>query len=85
MRPVPPDEMPPVLGSDDVVDAAPAADCRTCELRSRCISYGWRSPGGVWFENAVVLRPRPGCRGFIGRGDDIRDHFGSREKTPSNH
>lgn len=53
-------------------------DCRTCEMRARCISYGWRSPAGIWFEHAVVLRPRPGCRGFEGRGDDIRDHFVER-------
>lgn len=51
------------------------ADCRTCELRSRCISYGWISPGGIWFENAVILAPKPGCRGFVGRGDAIRARF----------
>ena len=51
------------------------ADCRTCELRPRCISYGWMSPGGIWFENAVILAPKPGCRGFVGRGDEIRSHF----------
>ncbi|MCE1236584.1 MAG: hypothetical protein LWW93_09525 [Hyphomicrobiales bacterium] len=53
----------------------PEADCRTCELRHRCISWGWMSPGGIWFENAVILAPKPGCRGFVGRGDDIRAHF----------
>ncbi|TBW37977.1 hypothetical protein EYW49_10205 [Siculibacillus lacustris] len=51
------------------------ADCRTCGLRSRCISYGWRSPGGLWFENAVVLRPPPGCRGYVGLGPEIRSRF----------
>lgn len=51
------------------------ADCRTCEMRSACITWGWRSPRGLWFENAVILRPKPGCRGFVGRGDDIRTHF----------
>lgn len=59
-------------------DASPTsveADCRTCEVRARCISYGWMSPGGVWFENAVILKPKPGCRGFVGRGGDIRAHF----------
>lgn len=50
-------------------------DCRTCELRPRCISYGWMSPGGIWFENAVILAPKPGCRGFVGRGDEIRSRF----------
>ncbi len=51
-------------------------DCRTCALRARCISYGWMSPGGLWFENAVVLHPTPGCRGYVGRGADILGHFG---------
>lgn len=50
-------------------------DCRICPLRARCISYGWMSPGGIWFENAVVLRPTPGCRGYEGRGADIFRHF----------
>lgn len=52
-----------------------SGDCRTCALRSHCISYGWMSPGGVWFENAVVLRPPKGCRGFVGRSADIESHF----------
>ncbi|MBV5265008.1 hypothetical protein [Pinisolibacter aquiterrae] len=60
-------------------------DCRTCELRARCISYGWMSPGGVWFENAVMLRPKPGCRGFIGRGDDIRAHFSAVRPVERGH
>ena len=50
-------------------------DCRHCELRSRCITYGWMSPGGLWFENTVVLRPLAGCRGWIGHGADILGHF----------
>ena len=54
-------------------------DCRVCPLRARCISYGWMSPGGIWFENAVVLRPTPGCRGYEGRGADILRRFGSRD------
>ena len=59
-------------------------DCRTCELRSGCITYGWMSPAGLWFENAVVLRPTPGCRGYVGRGADILGHFGeTTEATPS--
>jgi hypothetical protein len=33
------------------------------------------SPGGLWFENAVVLRPTPGCRGYVGRSADILGHF----------
>lgn len=45
-------------------------------MRTRCISYGWMSPGGIWFENAVVLRPTPGCRGYEGRGPDILGRFG---------
>lgn len=56
-------------------DPATSADCRTCELRARCISWGWTSPGGIWFENAVMLAPKRGCRGFVGRGADIRSHF----------
>lgn len=66
------------MGSTETSGEAPpteTADCRTCDLRSRCISWGWMSPGGVWFENAVILKPKPGCRGFVGRGDDIRAHF----------
>jgi hypothetical protein len=62
----------PVMGETQRRDVA---DCRTCELRHRCISWGWMSPGGIWFENAVILAPKPGCRGFVGRGDDIRAHF----------
>ncbi|MER2604743.1 MAG: hypothetical protein ABTQ29_02840 [Siculibacillus sp.] len=76
MRPGSPDEQP--LSSLVIAresEATSAADCRTCAARSSCISYGWRSPTGLWFEGAVVLRPRPGCRGFVGRGDDIREHF----------
>lgn len=57
-------------------EAAGVPDCRNCGFRSRCITYGWVSPGGLWFENAVVLRPKPGCRGYVGRGADILDHFG---------
>jgi hypothetical protein len=60
-------------------------DCRTCAERARCISYGWRSPTGLWFEGAVVLRPRPGCRGFIGRGEDIRGHFGATGEASAHH
>ncbi|MDK9696888.1 MAG: hypothetical protein OEL76_10885 [Siculibacillus sp.] len=60
-----------------VTDAgATERDCRTCGLRERCISYGWMSPAGLWFENAVVLRPPPGCRGYVGRSADILGHFG---------
>lgn len=55
--------------------SGPHADCRTCALRSGCITYGWRSPAGLWFENAVILKPPAGCRGYVGRGDDIRAHF----------
>lgn len=84
MRPVPPEETT-TLRLDQATGEATSPDCRTCELRERCISYGWRSPGGLWFEHAVVLRPKPGCRGFIGRGDDIRDHFGTREKAHAEH
>ena len=84
MRPVPPDEMPMPLASD-TTGLPREPDCRTCELREHCISYGWRSPGGLWFENAVVLRPRPGCRGFIGRADDIRGRFGTRDRPKPNH
>jgi len=58
---------------------AGGADCRTCALRSRCISYGWRSPGGLWFEHMVVLRPIPGCRGYEGRSADIFGHFGESD------
>lgn len=58
-------------------------DCRTCELRSRCISYGWMSPAGLWFENAVVLRPTPGCRGYVGRSADIFGHFGETSADPA--
>lgn len=54
----------------------PRPDCRSCDLRARCISYGWMSPGGIWFENTVVLRPPQGCRGYVGRGADIQSHFG---------
>lgn len=61
------------IGSD--AQREDVADCRTCELRHRCISWGWMSPGGIWFENAVILAPKPGCRGFVGRGGDIRAHF----------
>lgn len=61
------------------------ADCRTCAERARCISYGWRSPTGLWFEDAVVLRPRPGCRGFIGRGEDIRGHFAAPRDAAAHH
>ena len=64
-------------GGDGVVP-----DCRTCDLRSRCITYGWMSPGGLWFENAVVLRPTPGCRGYVGRGADILGHFGETDTPP---
>jgi hypothetical protein len=45
------------------------------------------SPGGLWFENAVVLRPTPGCRGYVGRGADILGHFGETaegESAPEN-
>jgi len=83
VRPVPPEETR--LRLDQATGEPTSSDCRTCELRERCISYGWRSPGGLWFEHAVVLRPKPGCRGFIGRGDDIRDHFGTREKPYAGH
>ena len=58
-------------------------DCRTCALRAQCISYGWMSPGGLWFENAVVLRPTPGCRGYVGRGADILGHFGEQAEGES--
>lgn len=77
MRPEPPDDASSSSTKSmvDLAGSPEAADCRTCELRQRCISYGWRSPGGLWFENAVVLRPKPGCRGFIGRSGDIRGHF----------
>jgi hypothetical protein len=68
-------ERAPVTASGVTNDGG-AADCRTCPLRARCITYGWRSPGGLWFENAVVLRPTPGCRGYVGRGADILGHFG---------
>ena len=60
-------------------------DCRSCPLRPGCISYGWRSPGGVWFENMVILRPKPGCRGFVGRSGDIRSHFEAEEDPASTH
>ena len=60
-------------GADDV-----QGDCRVCPLRSRCITYGWMSPGGIWFENTVVLRPTPGCRGYEGRGAEILGHFGEK-------
>lgn len=60
----------------------PGVDCRSCDLRSRCITYGWRSPGGLWFENTVVLRPARGCRGWIGRSADILGHFGELEPAP---
>ena len=70
---------PPVVdpGGADVAAPPEAAreDCRTCDMRAACITWGWRSPGGLWFEHAVILKPRPGCRGFVGRGDDIRAHF----------
>ncbi len=56
-------------------------DCRTCSLRPSCISYGWKSPAGLWFENMVVLRPTPGCRGYVGRGADILDHFGETDEA----
>ena len=71
-------------GRDEGATAAATepADCRNCDLRTRCIAYGWRSPGGVWFENAVVLTPKPGCRGFVGRGGDIRSHFRKTEPVP---
>jgi hypothetical protein len=72
--------VPPVRPPDAEIVPTPEfvgadADCRTCRLRTRCITWGWRSPGGLWFENAVVLRPAPGCRGWIGRGPDIRRRF----------
>jgi hypothetical protein len=69
--PRPPDPAPNL----EAEALAREADCRTCPLRARCITWGWRSPGGLWFENAVVLRPSPGCRGWIGRGPDIRRRF----------
>lgn len=84
MRPVPPDDLNSFL-ADGATGVPRPADCRTCELRDRCISYGWRSPGGLWFEHAVVLRPKPGCRGFIGRRDDIRHHFGASESAHPEH
>jgi len=70
--------LPPVeppTAADAKIGAPGAPDCRTCDLRQRCISYGWMSPGGIWFENAVILAPKPGCRGFVGRGDEIRARF----------
>lgn len=57
-------------------------DCRACPMRPRCITYGWRSPGGLWFENAVVLRPPPTCRGWIGHSADIFGHFGEPYDPP---
>lgn len=78
-------EPPVAVVADFEVGAVPVADgradCRTCDMRSACITWGWRSPGGLWFENAVILRPRPGCRGFVGRGDDIRAHFAAGSRT----
>lgn len=77
------------VSSDRPSVVAPASavgiDCRSCPLRPGCISYGWRSPGGVWFENMVILRPKPGCRGFVGRGGDIRSHFEPEEDPTSTH
>ena len=85
MRPGSADEhfstVPETVASEAGRSVEAVADCRTCAARARCISYGWMSPGGLWFENAVVLRPPPGCRGFVGRGEDIRRHFGE----PPNH
>lgn len=70
--------IPPVAAAASETGSGPGRDCRSCELRSRCISYGWMSPAGLWFENAVVLRPPAGCRGYVGRSADIFDHFGTR-------
>lgn len=66
-------------GAVPAPDDGRGADCRDCALRARCITYGWRSPGGLWFEDMVVLRPPPGCRGWVGRSADILGHFGSNE------
>lgn len=71
--------------ASDVPPVSDRADCRTCDLRTRCISWGWMSPGGLWFENAVMLKPRPGCRGFVGRGGDIRTHFTTRDPSVIEH
>lgn len=73
---------PPVAVAASEAASGRGRDCRSCELRSRCISYGWMSPAGLWFENAVVLRPPAGCRGFVGRGADILGHFGTRPSAP---
>lgn len=75
----------PDRSSAAATSASVGVDCRSCALRPGCISYGWRSPGGVWFENMVILRPRPGCRGFVGRGGDIRSHFEAEEDPASKH
>ncbi len=72
---------PPVAVAASEAGGVRGRDCRSCELRERCISYGWMSPAGLWFENAVVLRPPAGCRGFVGRGADILGHFGARPWT----
>jgi hypothetical protein len=61
--------------------AEATADCRTCDMRSACITWGWRSPRGLWFENAVILQPKPGCRGFVGRGAEIRAHFTDLDRS----
>lgn len=71
----------PVVAASAPDGDAERRDCRTCAMRDRCITYGWRSPAGLWFENAVVLRPPPGCRGYVGRSADIFGHFGDIADT----
>jgi hypothetical protein len=54
--------------------------CESCELRSRCIRYGWMSPAQVWFPDVVMLCPVEGCRRFALSLDALRHHFTPAER-----
>lgn len=49
--------------------------CESCEFRSRCIRYGWMSPGQMWFPDVVMLCPVEGCRRFALSLETLRRHF----------
>lgn len=61
-------------GPGEAADDRPGP-CAACSYRTRCIRFGWLSPGGHWFESHVVIAPLPGCRGHEQSAGDIARRF----------